>query len=387
MGEKTSSDRSLRVMVSGIFDLLHSGHVAFLEEAATLGELHVAIGSDRTVLELKGRPPVTSEGERKYLIESLRCVAKAYVSSGSGVLDFLPEIDAVRPGVFFINADGDSDEKRLAIESRGIEYRVSQRKPHGDFIERSTTALRQTHVVPYRVDLAGGWLDQPFVGKYASGAVINCSLEPRQEYETRSGMASSTRRTAIALWGPKLPAQDRERLAQMIFALENPPGTVNVAGSQDPIGIVFPGVNYIYYEGRYWPSKIETTTRRDVIEFLERHLQLAFTAPRPGKFEVLDEQHVDAPRAKRLAEAAEKAWESLLAMDAKRFGAAMTESFEAQIAMFPLMVSPDIAATIKRFEGVTLGHKITGAGGGGYVVLFGEKPIEGAMRVKIRVED
>lgn len=376
-----------RVLVSGCFDLLHSGHVAFLEEAAELGELHVAIGSDRTVLGLKGRPPVNSETERKYLIESLRCVHQAHVSRGSGLLDFMPELDALRPDVFFVNADGNTDDKRAAIEAKGIEYRVAQRKPHGDLVARSTTALRQVQVVPYRLDLAGGWLDQPFVGKLAHGPVINCSLEPREEYETRSGMASSTRQTAITLWGPKLPAQDRERLARMIFAFENPPGTANVAGSQDPIGIVYPGVNYLYYDGQYWPRRIETTIRRDVIEFLEAHLQLVFTKPRPGRFEVLAEQRVDASRAKRLADAGEAAWAALLKLDAVAFGRAMTASFDAQVDMFPLMVTPDVRATIERHRGTSLGHKITGAGGGGYVVLFGGPLVDGAVRVKIRVED
>ncbi len=376
-----------KVMVSGCFDLLHSGHVAFLEEAAELGDLHVAIGSDRTVLGLKGRPPINSEAERKYLIESLRCVHTVYVSTGSGILDFLPEIEQIKPDIFFVNIDGNSDHKRATIDAMGVKYQVSQRKPHEGLAERSTTSLRQVHVVPYRLDLAGGWLDQPFVSQYASGAVINCSLEPREEYETRSGMASSTRRTAIALWGPKLPAQDRERLAQMIFAFENPPGTSAVAGSQDPIGIVYPGVNYIYYEGRYWPSRIETTTRRDVIDFLEQHLYLVFTKSRPGQFEVLAEKRVDVAGAKRLAVAAETAWAALLKTDAKAFGQAMTESFDAQVAMFPLMATPEIRATIEQHRATTLGHKITGAGGGGYVVLFSQRPIDNAIRLKVRTED
>lgn len=373
-------------MVSGVFDLLHSGHVAFLEEAAELGELHVCIGSDRTVLQLKGRPPVNSEAERKYLVEALRCVKRAYISSGSGLLDFEPELEAIKPDVFFVNRDGDSPEKRRAVESRGIRYVVSDRKPHPDLVARSTTQLRQLQVVPYRLDLAGGWLDQPFVGKYAAGPVINCSLEPREEYELRSGMSSSTRRTAIALWGPRLPADDREKLARMIFAFENPPGTVNVAGSQDAIGIVYPGVNYIYYEGQYWPSRIVTTVDRSIIDFLEKRLYLLFTGARPGQFEVLAEQHIDAPRAQRLADAAEEAWRMLLARDARGFGRAMSESFEAQIAMFPLMVTPQIRATIDQYKNRVLGWKITGAGGGGYVVLFSEEPIPGAIQPRIRVE-
>lgn len=376
-----------RVMVSGCFDLLHSGHVAFMEEASELGELHVCLGSDRTVLGLKGRPPVNSEAERQYLIQALTCVTQAHISSGSGLLDFLPELEAIKPSIFFVNADGDSDLKRRAIEARGIEYRVAERKPHGELVARSTTALRQVQVVPYRLDLAGGWLDQPFVGKHAAGAVINCSLEPQIEYETRSGMASSTRRTAISLWGPKLPVQDREMLARMIFAFENPPGTTDVAGSQDAIGIVFPGINKLNYDGRYWPASIESKHDPELIDFLQDHIYLQFTQPRPGAFEVLAEKNVTAAGAKRLAEAAEVAWKALLAKDAKAFGAAMTESFDAQIAMFPLMVTPDIQQTIATHAATTLGHKITGAGGGGYVVLFSDKPVEGAKRITIRTED
>lgn len=384
--ENLNAERG-RVMVSGCFDLLHSGHVAFLEEAATWGELHVALGSDRTVLGLKGRPPVNSETERQYLLQALRCVHTAHVSTGSGLLDFLPELDRLRPDVFFVNADGDGAAKRAAVEARGVRYEVAQRKPHGDLVARSTTALRQVNVVPYRLDLAGGWLDQPFVSRHAAGPVINCSLEPRTEYETRSGMSSSTRATAIHLWGPKLPAHDRERLARMIFAFENPPGTQDVAGSQDAIGIVYPGVNYAYYAGEYWPQRIESVVDADVIAFLEAHLQLVFTAGRPGAFRVLAEQHVTPAAARRLADAAEAAWQALRAKDAVAFGRAMTDSFDAQVAMFPLMVTSDIRAVIDRYAPHTLGHKITGAGGGGYVVLFGTTPIEGASKVRIRVED
>lgn len=381
-----------RILVSGCFDLLHSGHVAFLEEAAELGQLHVALGSDRTVMGLKGRPPVNTEAERLYLLNSLKCVHRAYISSGSGLLDFLPELEAIKPHVFFVNADGDSALKRSTIEARGIEYRVSQRKPHGDLVARSTTSLRQVQVVPYRLDLAGGWLDQPFVSKHAAGPVINCSLEPRDEYELRSGMSSSTRNAALTLWGPKLPTQDRERLAKMIFAFENPPGTKSVAGSQDAIGIVYPGVNYLFYEqtngtaGGYWPSRIVSTCRPEIIDFLQSHLYLVFTKPRGSQFDVLADTRVTPDAAKRLAHAAENAWAALLACDAKSFGQAMTASFNAQIEMFPLMTTPEIMDTIAAHP-QALGHKITGAGGGGYVVLFSETPIPNATRLTIRTED
>ena len=375
-------------MVSGCFDLLHSGHVAFLEEAAGLGgELHVAIGSDRTVLGLKGRPPINSEQERKYLLEALRCVSKAYVSSGSGILDFLPELDEIKPTTFFVNADGDNPAKRQLIESRGIEYVVSKREPRQGLAPRSTTSLRQLHAVPYRLDLAGGWLDQPFVSTFAPGPVINCSLEPKPEYATRSGLASSTRQTAITLWGPRLPSDDREKLARIIFAAENPPGTEEVAGSQDAIGVVYPGVNRIDYDARYWPERITTVMDGDVLDFLDAHLYLVSVGPRPPAYSILSDKHIDRARAKALADAANDLWDATLAKDARRFGKVMTASLDAQVSMFPRMLTEDIRQIIAQHAPRALGHKITGAGGGGYVVLFSEQPIEGAIRPRIRRED
>ena len=77
-----------KAFVSGCFDLLHSGHIAFFQEAARYGDLYVAIGSDRTLFELKDRRPVNSEQERLYMIQSLAYVKKAFVSKGSGMLDF-----------------------------------------------------------------------------------------------------------------------------------------------------------------------------------------------------------------------------------------------------------------------------------------------------------
>ncbi len=64
----TGSHRK-KVFVSGCFDLLHSGHIAFFEQAANYGDLYVAIGSDKTIFELKGREPVNSEDERLYMSE------------------------------------------------------------------------------------------------------------------------------------------------------------------------------------------------------------------------------------------------------------------------------------------------------------------------------
>ena len=73
-----------KVFVSGCYDMLHSGHVAFFEEAASYGDLYVGLGSDRTILELKGRRTVNGERERLYMVKAIRFVKDAWINSGSG---------------------------------------------------------------------------------------------------------------------------------------------------------------------------------------------------------------------------------------------------------------------------------------------------------------
>lgn len=131
-----------KVLVSGCFDLLHSGHIAFLEEAATYGELFVSIGSDKTVLELKNRSTVYTEKERLYMITALRCVQEAFIARGKGILDFTDILDQIQPDIFFVNSDGDTPQKRAFIEGKNITYIVQERKPYADLPIRSTTALR-----------------------------------------------------------------------------------------------------------------------------------------------------------------------------------------------------------------------------------------------------
>ncbi len=213
------------VFVSGCFDLLHSGHVEFFQRAAAFGDLTVALGSDKTVLDLKGRPPINSEEERRFMAGSVSCVHEALVSSGSGYLDFEPELRRLKPDLFVVNEDGNTPDKRKLCESLGIEYVVLHREPHAGLKPRSTTALRTVQQLPYRIDLAGGWLDQPFVSKHHPGSVITLSIEPTVEFNERSGMASSTRRTAIDLWGNRLPHDDLERTTRILFCCDNPPGS------------------------------------------------------------------------------------------------------------------------------------------------------------------
>ena len=134
-----------KVFVSGCFDVLHSGHIAFLEEAASYGDVYVSIGSDATVMALKNRKTMYTEDERKYMLEAIRFVKKVYIGPDTGkILDFAPLLDVVKPDIFFVNSDGTSDAKKEFVESKGIRYVTSSRIPHANLPERSTTSIRQS---------------------------------------------------------------------------------------------------------------------------------------------------------------------------------------------------------------------------------------------------
>lgn len=373
-----------KVFVSGCYDMLHSGHVAFFEEAAKYGDLYVGIGSDKTINELKARKTFNSEQERLYMVKSLKAVKDAWVNRGGGLLDFLDELKELKPDIFFVNGDGHSALKEQICQELGIEYVVSKRVPHGELPARSTTALREECRIPYRIDIAGGWLDQPNVSGLHPGSVVTICIEPDYEFNDRSGMSTSSRKKAIELWQVDIPAGDKERLAKTLFCFENPPGTKYVSGSQDSLGIVLPGLNKLYYSGEYWPSNIEKKLDDDILCWLEQHLWLVPLYPRKDNYDVLADTNITPTHAKSLADAALNAWDAILNKDANRLGTAMREGFEAQIAMFPHMANTDIFEVLQKYKETTLGWKLSGAGGGGYLIFVSENPIENAIQIRIR---
>lgn len=376
-----------KVFVSGCYDMLHSGHVAFFEEAATYGDLYVGIGSDNTVNELKARKTVNNEQERLYMVSSLKSVKEAWVNSGSGLIDFLEEIKRLKPDIFFVNSDGHSSLKEQLCKDLGIEYVVSKRVPHENLPVRSTTALREECRIPYRIDLAGGWLDQPNVSSLYPGPVLTISIEPDYEFNDRSGMSTSSRKKAIELWQVDIPAGNKQKLARTLFCFENPPGTKYVSGSQDSLGIVMPGLNRLHYTGDFWPSEIESILDDAILSWLEKHLWLVPLYPRHGDYDVLSETNITVESAKKLSAAALSAWDAIKTKDIRKFGKAVKDSFDAQILMYPHMVNSDIFKVLDKYKDKALGWKLSGAGGGGYLIFISEMPIENAIQIRIRRGD
>lgn len=376
----------MRVFVSGCFDMLHSGHVAFFKEASTYGDLYVGIGSDDTIQELKGRQTINSEHERLYMVKSIRYVYHAWVNTGSGILDFEQDLRDLKPECYVVNEDGHSPAKQHLCDELNIEYIVLNRIPEPGLPKRSSTTIRGdvTSQLPYRLDIAGTWIDQPYLSKINPGWAITISLEPVIEYNERSGMSTSTRNAARKLWPKQLPLEKPEKLAEILFRFENKPGNELVSGAQDSIGICVPGLSRHYYSGEYWPDKIEKVYDEDILNWLEQHIYLVTLWPRPEGTDLLAKTNFAKLNIKLLTDASEQCWEAILNKDLKEFAKAFLASFEAQTKLFPNMINKEIEDVINDYKDSVLAWKLSGAGAGGYLALVSEVPVKHAMKVKIR---
>ena len=396
-----------KVFVSGCYDLLHSGHVEFFKQASQFGDLYVGIGSDATYQEYKHRKPMFPEEERLFMVQSIRYVKEACINEGSGVIDFLPSLDKFQPDIFVVNKEGGSDDKRQLCKERGIQYIELDRLPAEGLTARSSSSLKaslatqqensldssdswsskKTSGIPTRLDLAGTWIDQPYVSQYHPGWAITISLEPTFEVRERCGLSTSTRKEIQKIWPMKLPNMDPETLARLVFCFENNPEKTggHISGAQDSIGICVPGLCRHYYDKSFWPKKIESTNDEMTLRFLEQHLVMIPMEPRHPGCSVIEGKDITPEKVNALAQAADNCWAAIQNRDLSAFAAAYKASFNAQVAMFPGMVSPTIvnpdgtkSLSSGYIEGLIdqysqlpeiLAWKMPGAGGGGYLAL------------------
>ncbi len=381
-----------KVFVSGCYDLLHSGHVEFFRQASQFGDLYVGIGSDKTIQALKGHKTMYSEQERLFMVRAIRYVKEAYINQGEGYLDFLPTLDLVHPDCLVVNEDGDRDDKRQLCRERGMEYIVLKRVPGEGLQARSSTGLKQSaSQLPTRLDLAGTWIDQPYVSCHAPGWALTISLEPTFEIRERCGLSTSTRNTIKRVWPYQLPTMDPEMLARLVFCLENDPERSDgiVSGAQDAIGICVPGLARHYYNGSYWPEKIEYTQDPTLLQWLEDHLCMIPMFPRRPGCSVVEGKDITPEKVRALAAAADRCWTAIQQMNLEDFASAYKASFEAQVAMFPAMIQPGVQDYIDRYSVMpgVMAWKMPGAGGGGYLALVcrdRDNFPEGAISLSIR---
>jgi cytidyltransferase-like protein len=373
-----------KVLVSGCYDLLHGGHVAFFKTAAAYGKLYVAIGRDDNLQLLKGKKPFFSQEERLFIVRSIKFVEDAFISSGMGMLDFEPEMRKIKPDIFIVNHDGHSADKQKLCKEMGVEYLVLERIPEAGLPARSSSQSKKDLRFPYRLCLAGGWVDQPWISKIHPGSVVVAQIWPTMDFNDRSGLATSSRNVALKIWGGRYPDGDPVQNARILFGAENPPGTKYVSGSQDHIGLLLPGISRLDYDGDFWPARIETASDKESCDWLSNVLNLIPLEPRPDGYDPLKEMHLEKAYIKELGESGRLCWDSIIKKDITGLGKALTGTFLSWRKILPMTVPDWLMKEMETKYLSAYPGAIASGAGGGYVIVVSEKEVEGSIKIKIR---
>jgi hypothetical protein len=248
---------------------------------------------------------------------------------------------------------------------------------------------------PYRLQLAGGWIDQPFVSSLnpePPGSMVVVSLEPTVRYMDRCGMATGTRIVARALWGDALPA-DRtpQSLVRELYAAENA-SLMEPSGSQDMCGLVYPGVSRLDYDasvdGGWFPAAVTSTSDPEVVAWLARVIHLVPVMQRPAGYGPLGIKRLDPAWIARLSASGRACYDAIAAMDAAALGESFNECSRAWDAILPQVfvhptINVDLKALLAAYAAEYHGAMMSGCGGG-YVIVASETPPPGSFRVVVR---
>jgi len=249
--------------------------------------------------------------------------------------------------------------------------------------------------IPQRMALAGGWIDQPFVSRHnpsPPGSMVVVSLDPAIWFMDRCGMASSTRRVATSIWNGMLPDRPPAELVRELYLAENA-GQSEPSGSQDMIGLVYPGISRLDYdagiEGGCFPAHIESTCDPRIADWVEHVFYLVPINQRPTGYSPLGIRNLDPQCIRELGRTGQDCFAAILQMDIARLGASMNKCMACWEAILPHTVAHptinlDLKAILAWFQSRYPGAMYSGCGGG-YMIVVSEVPVPGAFRVKVRI--
>ena len=249
---------------------------------------------------------------------------------------------------------------------------------------------------PYRLALSGGWIDQPFCSKLnptAPGSMCVVGIEPNFYWMERAGLATGTRKVALKLWGGKFPAGDPKQLVEELYWAENK-GLAEPSGSQDMIGLLYPGVSRLDYDynhcGGLFPRHIENNTDPDIARWLESVINVLPVAPRPPGYSPLGILNLEGNTdlISRLGKTGQNCYDGILAKDIEKVGAAMTETMRCWETLVPhsfshSTITMDLLSLLKYYQERYPGACYSGCGGG-YLYILSEESLPGTHRVKVR---
>jgi hypothetical protein len=249
--------------------------------------------------------------------------------------------------------------------------------------------------IPNRLQLAGGWIDQPFVSQHnptAPGSMVVVQIQPDFRPMDRSGIASGTRAVAMKIWKGRLPNRPPEELVRELYQAENK-GKTERSGSQDMIGLVYPGINRLDYDfnhqGGVFPSHIESCKSPQVARWLGEVLYMIPVEPRPDGYSPLGRKNLDPKWVARLGRSGRDCYQAIVSMDAKALGASLNLNMKCWETLLPHVVRHpllrlDLMPLLKAYQCQYLGAMYSGCGGG-YLIVVSNRPVPGAFKVNVRL--
>jgi hypothetical protein len=251
--------------------------------------------------------------------------------------------------------------------------------------------------IPNRLQLAGGWIDQPFVSRHnpkPPGSMVVVQIEPNFRPMDRSGIASGTRAVALKLWKGKLPNRPPADLVRELYAAENK-GKSHPSGSQDMIGLVYPSVNRLDYDyqfqGGVFPSHIESLNDERTARWLEKVLHLLPVEPRPVGYNPLGEKNLDPRWVAQLGQSGLNCFDAIRRRDVNALGASFNLTMKCWAALLPRVVrhpliKVDLMALLQAYQRSYPGAMYSGCGGG-YLMVASKEKIPGALQVTVRAKN
>lgn len=250
--------------------------------------------------------------------------------------------------------------------------------------------------IPYRLALAGGWIDQPFVSRLnprPPGSMVVVAVEPAFRFMDRSGIATGTRAIATKLWRSRLPNRPPAALVRELYESENQ-GKAEPSGSQDMIGLIYPGINRLDYDfaanGGVFPRHIESLNEARVARWFERVMHILPVAPRPEGYAPLGVKRLSAQWVARLGQTGQDCFEAIRRRDADALGASMNECMRCWETLLPHTVrhptlTVDLKGLLKAYQSRYPGAMYSGCGGG-YLLVVSTEPVPGAFTVNVRLK-
>jgi hypothetical protein len=251
--------------------------------------------------------------------------------------------------------------------------------------------------IPYRLALAGGWIDQPYVSKYnlsPPGSMVTVQVEPQFRFLDRSGICGSTRRIAMEIWHGEVPAEsDKMGLVRALYKAENE-GLAEPSGSQDMIGLVYPGINRLDYdinhEGGYFPVHVESNNSADVAAWFGSAVYLVPVITRPDGYNPLGRQNFDPEWVARLGKTGQDCFRAIVEKDLAGLGASFNECMLCWQTILPDVVehstiTMDLMTLLEFYQDNYAGAMFSGCGGG-YFYVASDTPVPGGFQIKVRTE-